>query len=36
MYNPQKLATQGTHDKDKKSTLQYVVDITIDKQTEIT
>ena len=36
--NPEKLATYGTQDKDtqRKNTTQYVLDTTIDKQTQIT
>ena len=36
--NPEKLATQGAHDEDKqnKNTTQYVMDITICKQTQKT
>ncbi len=35
--NPEKLATQGTQDKEKqnKDTTQYVLDTTIHKQNEI-
>ena len=38
MDNPEKLATQGTKDEDKQnnSTIQYVLDTTICKQTQIT
>ena len=38
MDNPENLATQGTQDEDKqnKNTTQYVLDITIRKQTQIT
>jgi len=38
MNNPKKLATYGTQDEDKqnKNTTQYVLDITIRKQTQIT
>ena len=38
MDNPEKLATYGTEDDDKqnKITTQYVVDITIRKQSQIT
>ena len=38
MDKPDKLATQGTQDEDKqsKNTTKYVLDTTIDKQTEIT
>ena len=35
--NPEKLATQGTQDEEKqnKSTIQYMLDITIRNQTQI-
>ena len=38
MDNPEKLATQGTTDKEKqnKNTTQYALDITMHKQTQIT
>jgi hypothetical protein len=38
MENPEKLATYGTQDEDKqnKNTTQYVTDITMRKQTQIT
>jgi hypothetical protein len=38
MKNPEKLATYGTQDKEKqsKNTTQYVLDITMRKQTQIT
>ena len=38
MYNPETLATYGTRDEEKqnKNTTQYVLDITIRKQTQIT
>ena len=38
MDNPEKLATQGTHDeaKQSKNTTQYVLDTTMRKQTQIT
>lgn len=35
MAIPKKLETQGTLDEDKAKTQQYVLDTTIDKQTEI-
>ena len=37
MDNPEKLATQGTQDKEKqnKNTTQYVLDTTMRKQTKI-
>jgi len=36
MNNPKILATEGTVHKTKKNTAQYVVDITIRNQTQIT
>jgi hypothetical protein len=38
MDNPEKLATQGTQDEEKqsKNTTQYVLDIVMRKQTQIT
>jgi hypothetical protein len=38
MDNPEKLETKGTQDEENqiKTTAQYVVDITIHKQTQIT
>jgi len=38
LNNPEKLATQGTQDKEKqnKNTTQYVLDTTIRKQKQIT
>jgi hypothetical protein len=38
MDNPEKLATYGTQDEEKqdKNTAQYVLDTTIQKQTQIT
>ena len=38
MDNPEKLATYGTQDEEKqdKNTTQYVLDTTIQKQTQIT
>ena len=38
MDNPEKLATQGTQDEEKqsKNTTQYVLDIPMRKQTQIT
>jgi hypothetical protein len=38
MENPEKLATYGTQDEDKqnKNTTQYVTDINMRKQTQIT
>jgi hypothetical protein len=38
MGNPEKLATQVKQDEEKqnKNTIQYVLDITIRKQTQIT
>ena len=36
MDNPEKLVTQGTQDKQNKTTTQYVLDTTIHKQTQIT
>ena len=38
MNNPEKLATQGTQDEknQNKNTTQYVFDITLHKQTQIT
>ena len=38
MDNPEKLATQGTQDEDKqnKNPIQYVLDIAMRKQTQIT
>ena len=38
MDNPEKRATQGTQDEDKKNkyTTQYVLDTIIHKQTQIT
>jgi hypothetical protein len=38
MENPEKLATQDTHEEEKenKNTTQYVLDTTIRKQTQIT
>ena len=38
MNNPEKLAIQGTQDEDKqnKNTVQYVLDISMRKQTQIT
>jgi len=38
MDNPEKPATQGTHDEEKqnKNTIQYVPDITTCKQTQTT
>jgi hypothetical protein len=38
MNNPEKLATQGTQDEDKqnKNTTQYMLDIILRKQTQIT
>jgi hypothetical protein len=38
MKNPEKLATYGTQDEEKqsKNTTQYVLDITMRKQTRIT
>jgi len=37
MNNPETLATQGTQDEEKqnKSTIQYMLDITIRNQTQI-
>lgn len=35
MAIPKRLETQGTLDEDKAKTQQYVLDTTIDKQTEI-
>ena len=37
MYNPEKLATQGTQDEENqnKNTTQYVLDTTVRKQTQI-
>ena len=37
MDNPEKLATQGTQDKEKqsKNTTEYVLDTTVCKQTQI-
>ena len=38
IYNPEKLAAQGTQDDEKqnKTTTQYVLDTTMHKQTQIT
>ena len=38
MDNPEKPATQGTQDEEKqnKNTIQYVLDTTIRKQTQLT
>ena len=38
MDNPEKLTTQGTQDEEiqNKNTMQYVLDTTIRKQTQIT
>ena len=38
MNNPEKLATQGTQDEDKqnKNTTQYMLDIILRKQAQIT
>jgi len=38
MYNPEKLTTQGTQEEEKQNTntLQYVLDTTMRKQTQIT
>jgi hypothetical protein len=36
MDNPEKLATQGTQDKDKDNAMQYVFDTTTHKQTQTT
>jgi len=38
MYNPEKLATQGTQDEERqnKNATQYVLDTTICKQTQTT
>jgi hypothetical protein len=38
MDNPEKLATLGTQDEEKqnKNTTQYVLDLTIRKQTQMT
>jgi hypothetical protein len=36
MDNPEKLATQGTQDKDKHNATQYVFDTTTHKQTQTT
>jgi hypothetical protein len=38
MENPEKLATQDTHEEEKQNinTTQYVLDTTIRKQTQIT
>jgi hypothetical protein len=35
MDNPEKLASHGTQDEEKKSTTQYMLDTTIRKQTQI-
>ena len=36
MHNPEKPATQGTQNKEKHNTTQYMLDTTIRKQTQIT
>jgi len=36
MDNPEKLATQGTQDEEKRNTTQYALDTTMRKQTQIT